>query len=104
MHVSIRKDGKTLKERWPEETPVHAAIMFHAWCGGMIIRGSRHHNAVKYFNELTGKSLSEAGNYTEGFMTNHSRFVDREEAGDMIKAQGGELRYDDKELYSEDLY
>ncbi len=75
---------------------------------GIVICGHRHPHCMWTMGALTGlRSISNApdgvGEYTQGFLTSHNRFVDRKEGAEIHIRNGGTLHYND-ELYSEDLY
>lgn len=72
---------------------------------GFVVCGRRHHNCIMTKSILSGQQDTESGlkSYTQGFITNTDRFVDRKE--------GAEIAYYAKQinepvltLYSEDLY
>jgi hypothetical protein len=73
---------------------------------GIVICGWRHHNCLYNMAAITGKKQYEAGEHTDGFLTNKNRFVDREEAAKIALAtnQIKELKFSSTKLYSEDIY
>jgi len=76
---------------------------------GVVISGIRHPHCIHTFVALTGKRsvTPECGEYEQGFITSHSRFVNREEAY-MIAKKANQIKDSGitrgLELYSEDLY
>lgn len=73
---------------------------------GVVFTGIRHGQCIYTKSAVTGLRDAESGEYTQGFLTNLNRFVDRQEAWDIaekanqiIMVSGGEGT-----LYSEDLY
>jgi len=76
---------------------------------GVVVCGWRHSNCIAVLNALNGKRsvTGEVGDYTQGFLTNKNRFVDRKE-GWAIAEKANQIN--DRErgsaltLYSEDLY
>jgi hypothetical protein len=72
--------------------------------GGVVISGHRHGHCISSIVSLTGKRLHEHGEHIQGFLTNKNRFVDRKEGAEIWVKNGGELKYSENELYSEDLY
>lgn len=73
---------------------------------GVVLCGWRHPNCLYQMVAITGKSSFVAGENVEGFLTSKNRFVDRQEGAIIALACGQikELRYSQRELYSEDLY
>lgn len=71
---------------------------------GIVFCGHRHHNCLHTMSSITGKADYEMGKSIQGFLTNKNRFVTREEGAKIHIANGGELSYSSKQLYSEDLY
>lgn len=74
---------------------------------GLVFCGHRHAQCMYTMVSITGiRSVeSEVGAYTQGFLTNKNRFVDRKEAMVIAKEanQVKEDTYSDR-LFSEDLY
>lgn len=72
---------------------------------GVVICGHRHPHCIASFIALTGKRsvLPECGEYTQGFLTNRNRFVDREEGG-RIAFEASQTEMLKETLFSEDLY
>jgi hypothetical protein len=62
----------------------------------------RHLQAMRTMNSITGLTDYEAGDSTQGFLTNLNRFVDRNEAG-QIAFECGQIPKA-KYMFSEDLY
>jgi hypothetical protein len=71
---------------------------------GIVFCGHRHPHCLYQMVAITGKSSYEAGESSQGFLTNLNRFVDRKEGGQIHIANGGKLNYSNVTLYSEDLY
>lgn len=73
---------------------------------GIVICGYRHPSCMYTMVAITGKRsvTTECGEYVQGFLTSHNRFVDRTEAAKLFVLEGGKLKYSTQELYSEDLY
>ncbi len=76
---------------------------------GVVVCGHRHGHCIATFVAITEKRsvIPEAGGYTQGFLTNLNRFVDRKEAlliavvaNQVNERQGASP----SELFSEDLY
>jgi hypothetical protein len=70
---------------------------------GMVFCGHRHHNCIYQMVAITGKYQHEIGREVQGFLTSKNRFVNRHEAAQIHKQNGGSLEYG-TELFSEDLY
>lgn len=73
---------------------------------GVVVCGHRHIHCIHQVLSMTGKRQAESGAYTQGFLTNTNRFVDRVE-GAKIALESGQIKklgYSSKELFSEDLY
>ena len=92
---------------WYKElnTPVYRPVNIES---GVVVCGHRHPHCIHTLVALTGKRSveKEVGKYTQGFLTNTNRFVDREE-GAKIALESGQiekLNYSKTRLYSEDLY
>lgn len=68
---------------------------------GIVLYGPRHHHIISLYKLLTGKSTG--GNYIQGFITTHRRFVDRLEGAKIAEANGIKLNHP-PQLFSEDLY
>ncbi len=99
----------------------HAAIKydeltsFDGSSSPLVLIGHRHFDIIRNLWLLTGKRTVEngpnaSGKHVQGFYTNHSRFVDREEAM-LIAIKNNQLIPDNlgnlstsKILYSEDLW
>jgi hypothetical protein len=92
---------------WYKElpTPVHRPINIDEGC---VVCGHRHPHCIHTMYSLTGKRSvePEVGKYTQGFLTNKNRFVDRTEGAKIAleSKQIEKLEYSSTELYSEDLY
>ena len=71
---------------------------------GIVLCGHRHGHIIHQHVTAMGKVQSEMGEYTQGFLTNLNRFVDRKEAAKIHVKNGGKLNYSTKDLYSEDIY
>jgi hypothetical protein len=88
-----------------QHTPVHGPINIKK---GIVICGHRHPHCIGAFNALTGlRSVTpDCGEYEQGFLTSHNRFVDRKEGFDIAANafQLGVTYANQTELYSEDLY
>jgi hypothetical protein len=74
---------------------------------GIVFCGWRHPSCMYQKYALTGLRDAESGEEEEGFLTSKNRFVGREEA--LIIARANNQLYDEKNvrgnlLYSEDLY
>ncbi len=56
---------------------------------GVVLCGHRHAHIIHQLKALTGKNTTtnSVGNYTQGFLTNKNRFVDRKEALAIAKEQ-----------------
>ncbi len=70
---------------------------------GMVLCGHNHAQILHQVLSLTGKKQSESGEYIQGFLTTENRFVDRIEGALIWENQGGKLKYNKKELFSEDI-
>jgi hypothetical protein len=86
---------------------------------GIVVSGLRHPICFVLLSILYKENLDLLGDFSpeglrihikrnveQGFLTNHNRFVDRTEGGQIAIASGQieKLKYDDNEMYSEDLY
>ncbi len=76
---------------------------------GVVVCGHRHGHCIATFVALTEKRsvTPEAGQYTQGFLTNTGRFVDRKEALRIAIEVNQIINMSDTngtELFSEDLY
>ena len=80
---------------------------------GVVLCGHRHAHIIHQLVALTGKRAveTEVGKYTQGFLTNTNRFVDRKEgwkialeAGQIINLEKFISDKEDQPLFSEDLY
>lgn len=71
---------------------------------GIVSVGHRHANCMYMMTSLFGKRNFEFGKHIQGFLTNHNRFVDREEGAKLFVKNGGKLKYSKSRLFSEDLY
>lgn len=82
------------------ERIVEAAILQE----GIVYRGKRHHECIAKIRKETGQGMLPYS--VQGFLTNLTRFVDREEAARIALACGQieKLKYHSKKLFSEDLY
>ena len=97
-----------------QETILTAAIWYKDFANGLhnpvnitsglVLCGYRHVYISSQMAVLQNKSLSDCGEYVNGFLTNKGRFVDRKEAATIFVDNGGVLGYSTNELYSEDLY
>ena len=83
------------------ERPAHRPINTP---GGVVLCGHRHGHIMGQFIALTGKTMHEAGENIQGFLTDKNRFINRKEAAKMWIEQGNKLEYSTEELFSEDLY
>lgn len=74
---------------------------------GVVLCGYRHADIIHQHVSLMNKRAAEMGQYTQGFLTNLNRFVNREEA-QVIALAANQVRdltqLRGKDLYSEDLY
>lgn len=72
---------------------------------GLVVTGFRHGNIISMMSKLTGKRSPELGEHIQGFLTNKNRFVDREEAMNLMLENTDKIDFINKrELFSEDLY
>lgn len=73
---------------------------------GVVFCGHRHPHCMYTMMAVTGlRSVrADVGEEVQGFLTNHNRFVDRQEGAKIHLANGGTLKYSKQTLYSEDLY
>ena len=71
---------------------------------GMVFCGLRHHNCMYQAISITGKYQIKLGEEVQGFLTNKNRFVDRKEAANIHKSNGGHMEFSSIKLFSEDLY
>lgn len=84
---------------------------------GVVIGGYRHPNCIASFvqafypewhtnAEHDKIRIHFLNNHIQGFLTTHGNFLDRQQAANMALVEGqiNELRYSQRELYSEDLY
>ena len=72
---------------------------------GIVFCGWRHPNCIYQMVAITGLKNHEAGKSIQGFLTNKNRFLNREEAAELVLLTGQlkKLQYGNI-LYSEDLY
>jgi hypothetical protein len=74
---------------------------------GIVFCGWRHPNCIYQMVAITGLRDFEAGDSEQGFLTNKNRFVDRKE-GAQIAIKADQIvdkdRFNEKSLYSEDIY
>ena len=72
---------------------------------GFVVCGHRHHNVFMTVSLIRGEDfrVSDYGKVTQGFLTSHDRFVDREEAG-VIAFREKQITKWTNCLFSEDLY
>ncbi|BAV39375.1 hypothetical protein BPT24_256 [Tenacibaculum phage pT24] len=73
---------------------------------GIVISGWRHQNCIVQIVAITGLRMAEIGEYESGFLTNHNRYVGREEGAEIAlrTKQIEKLNFHSKRLFSEDLY
>jgi hypothetical protein len=81
---------------------------------GTIVRGHRHHDAIRTLSQIPGKTYSYGKGDTQGFVTSKGRYVTRKKGYEIQRAAGVKSRlqgsehaseaYLNGELYSEDLY
>ena len=72
--------------------------------GGVVLCGYRHPHIISQLSVMTGERHGTVGKYTDGFLTNKNRFVDRIEGGKLWVSNGNELKFHPTKLFSEDLY
>lgn len=72
---------------------------------GKVYTGRRHHNVIATIVKETGVKRVGTGSI-QGFVTEDGEFVDREVAARIALACGQieKLKYNPRELFSEDLY
>lgn len=70
---------------------------------GVVYTGRRHHDVIRLITTTTG---IRPVNGEQGFVTEDGTFVNREEAAKIALESGQitKLKYNSKELFSEDLY
>lgn len=73
---------------------------------GIVFAGRNHMQCLYQMVVLSGKTQAEVGEYTQGFLTNKNRFVERKEAMKIAKKAGqvGDKTFSRHLLYSEDLF
>jgi hypothetical protein len=79
---------------------------------GVVVLGHRHADIIRNVGNLLGKRTVEngkdsVGEYTQGFLTNKDRFVDRKEGAEIAWRENQILdkgRSNPNYLYSEDIY
>jgi len=90
---------------WYKDAPMVPSVY---WCKnidkGIVLCGWRHNYIIGQCLSLLGKKQYEMGEYVQGFITNQNRFLNREEACELFKQNGGIPQYTENELFSEDLY
>lgn len=101
---------------WYKDIPLKKVIMgvLPAGCDmGLVVCGHRHGQCMWVMGSLTGlrsvrSGPDSVGEYEQGFLTTHNRFVGRLEAAELAVASGQVLREDLINpmvgLFSEDLY
>lgn len=84
-------------------TPTHGVKNIER---GLVLCGWRHANIIGQCVSLLGKRQAELGEYTQGFLTNKNRFVNRKEALEIAKANNQLLDENTvgASLFSEDIY
>lgn len=89
---------------WYKEQPT-AKVLPKNINKGVVVCGHRHPHCIYTFIALTGKRsvTPECGEYVQGFLTNHDRFVDRAEAAS-VAFNCGQITVFKNTLYSEDIY
>lgn len=71
---------------------------------GFIVRGHRHHDAIRTMSTIPGYEDERPSGDNQGFITSENRYVNREEAY-KIQVAAGKMKDDNGgRLYSEDLY
>ena len=71
---------------------------------GIVFCGYMHAQCLYTMCSITGLRQCEAGEEVQGFLTSHNRFVDRTEAAEIHKKNGGTVNYfGGKKLDSNDL-
>lgn len=73
---------------------------------GLIVCGYRHHNCLEQISKMIDRQRMIEVGYTQGFLTNNNRFVDRVEAKTIAENSHQLLEKISKsnELYSEDVW
>ncbi len=77
---------------------------------GIVVEGHRHADVIRTMMNLLGKRTCQngddcAGETEQGFVTNKSRFVSREEAMNIARDANQLInKTTSKDLYSEDIY
>lgn len=89
-----------------QEIPICAAMQMD---DGYVIRGHRHDDCMQTMGKIPRYKGERARQEMQGFVTSRNRFVGREEACRMYRAANmrgphGELPYNARVLFSEDLY
>jgi len=107
MNLNIEQEVIICSAIWYKEMPTAVYRPTNVDVG-TVVCGHRHMHCVHAFVALTGKRSveTEAGKYTQGFLTNKNRFVDRIEGAKIALAAGqvDKLEFSRDRLYSEDLY
>lgn len=75
---------------------------------GVVVTGWRHPNIIQLFHSLTGlrtvtNGEDSCGEYVQGFLSSHNRFLTRAQAGVMAYMRG-QTKTLIKSLTSEDIY
>lgn len=102
---------------WYKDLPTQAALPKN--CNqGIVIIGSRHAKIIKklfddgiFLGDDKGKTTifkartvtKEVGEFVQGFLTSHNRFVGRQEAA-KLAFHNGQIGEPKEELFSEDLW
>lgn len=78
---------------------------------GLVVCGQRHCHCIRTMFDMMGLRTVERGEnasgpYTQGFLTNKNRFVDRKEGYEIARQRGqlSDIRRYRQFLYSEDLW
>jgi hypothetical protein len=69
---------------------------------GFVVCGRRHHNVFTTVAMIGGPKYRPYDR-VHGFLTSQDRFIDRFEAA-KIALEAGQIKYEVKELYSENIY
>lgn len=80
-----------------------AAIQYHDRNNG-VFAGRNHAECIREFHKIMNLKQYQAGKYTQGFLTTKGNFVNRKDAAEIHKSNGGSCNYfGGNELDSSDL-
>lgn len=88
---------------WYDDGKHYPHQEFYSVDSGFIIGGFRHYNIGAFPTNNNYRNDGKEYKTTQGFITSHGRFVNREKAA-VIAYNSGQIKEQVKRLFSEDLY